>query len=100
MKTWKKTFARTAWDLIMYRIYREGLKFKADNIKKVAAKVHLTPSYLHCLIRKGADGFKPDCPTIHQILEKYDPVMDARFMFHPKNIWSRTRARKANKEIE
>lgn len=94
MRTWKKKFQQYCWDLIIYRIYREGLKFKADNVKKVASKVSLTTGYLHMIIRSGRDGFKPDCSTIHQILEKYDPVEDTRFMFHPKNIWSRTRARK------
>jgi len=93
MRNWKAKFQLYAWDLIMYKIYQEGLKYKAENLVIVATKVGLTKSYLYHVMRKGSDGFNPDCDTIHKILSKYDPVMDVRFMFHPKNIWSMKRAR-------
>jgi len=98
MSTWKHEYQKLCWDLMINRIYREGLEFKADNLKILAAWVGLSVNYLYMIIRKGQDGFKPDCSTIHKILEKLDPVADTRFMFHSRNVWALNRARKAIKE--
>jgi len=98
MSTWKHEYEKLCWDLMINRIYREGLEFKAANLRQIAARVGISVNYLYMIIRKGQDGFKPDCSTIHKILEQLDPVADMRFMFHPRNLWSMNRARKAIKE--
>ena len=96
--SWKHEYQKLCWDLIVNRIYREGLEFKADNLKILAAWVGLSVNYLYMIIRRGQDGFRPDCSTIHKILEQLDPMADMRFMFHSRNVWALNRAKKAKKE--
>ena len=89
LPSWKTKYQQAAWDLIIYRIYREGLKYKANNVTETAARVGVTKGCIYLLIRNGSGYFNPDCPTIHKILSRYDPPLDHQFMCEPKNLWSR-----------
>jgi hypothetical protein len=96
---WKRKFQLAIWDLLMYQIYKDGLKFKSVNLKDVISKTGLTPPFFYKVLRYGHQKFNPDCDTMHQILRKYDPVKDSHLLFHPKNVWAKNLLIRNNGEL-
>jgi hypothetical protein len=86
---WKRKFQLDTWDLLMSKIYEDGLNFKSVNLRAVIASTGLTKPFFYGALRNGHQKFNPDCDTMHVILSKYDTVKDAQLMYHPKNVWAK-----------
>lgn len=87
---WRDKYQTAAWELLVAKVFKDGVQFKHVCIVELSKKLLVSKETIYKALRSGTKNFNPDSPKILKILEAFDPVMAQRFMCEPRNTWAKS----------